>query len=115
VAANKALAAGNVRLTPSTQEPDVKAALTKLRLGEVDAALVYRTDTLAPTSRNVLEGVEFPESAKAVNDYPVVLLKRAPNYPTGLAFVNFLFGDFAQGKLSAAGFQSPGAPTVTTS
>ena len=43
-AAKKALDAAGVTLTPVTLEQDVKAALTKVKLGEVDAALVYRTD-----------------------------------------------------------------------
>ena len=50
-AAKTALAEGGVTLTPVTFEQDVRAALSKVTLGEVDAALVYRTDAashLAP-------------------------------------------------------------------
>ncbi len=46
-AAAKAFAAAGVVPRPDTLEQDVKAALSKVRLGEVDAALVYRTDVLA--------------------------------------------------------------------
>ena len=46
-AAKKALTAAGVTVTPVTQEQDVKAALSKVKLGEVDAALVYRTDARA--------------------------------------------------------------------
>ena len=69
-AAKKALAAADVTITPVTLEQDVKAALSKVKLGEVDAALVYRTDAKAATSD--VDGIEFPESAGAINDYPIV-------------------------------------------
>ena len=72
-AAKKALAAAGVKLTPATEEQDVKAALAKVKLGEVDAALVYRTDVTATPSD--VDGVQFPESAQAVNDYPIEVLK----------------------------------------
>ena len=38
----------------------------------MDAALVYRTDVIAAAAD--VEGIDFPESAKAVNDYPIVAL-----------------------------------------
>jgi molybdate transport system substrate-binding protein len=104
-AAKKALAAGNVRVTPVTQEQDVKAALTKVTLGEVDAALVYRTDAKAAGDK--VTGVEFPESAQAVNDYPIAVLAHAPN-PTGAAaFVQFVLTPPELAVLTAAGFQEP--------
>src|ERR1700759_4836625 len=59
-AAKTALAAGNVKVTPVTYEQDVKSALSKVSLGEVDAALVYRTD--AKASASTVDGIEFPES-----------------------------------------------------
>ncbi|WP_218105424.1 molybdate ABC transporter substrate-binding protein [Micromonospora rhizosphaerae] len=106
-AARKALDAAGTTLTPATLEQDVKGALAKVRLGEVDAALVYRTDARAAASD--LEAVEFPESAGAVNDYPIVVLKRAGN-PTGArAFVDFVRSDAGRAVLTAAGFQAPQA------
>src|SRR6185312_16660742 len=65
-AARTALTAAGVALTPVTLEQDVKGALAKVKLGEVDAALVYRTDARAASAD--VAGVEFPESARAVND-----------------------------------------------
>lgn len=57
-AAATALAAAKVNLTPVSLEQDVKAALSKVTLGEVDAALVYRTDAKAAGS--AVTGIEFP-------------------------------------------------------
>jgi molybdate transport system substrate-binding protein len=104
-AAKKALTAASVKLTPVTLESDVKAALSKVKLGEVDAALVYRTDAKAASS--TVDGVEFPESSGAVNDYPIVVLKHAANKPAAQAFVAYVLSDKGKAVLAAAGFQSP--------
>jgi molybdate transport system substrate-binding protein len=92
-----------VRVTPVTQEQDVKAALAKVKLGEVDAALVYRTDVRAAAAD--VDGVEFPESARAVNDYPIVALRDAPNAAGAAAFVAYVRSAPAQRVLADAGFQ----------
>ncbi|GIF17989.1 molybdate transport system substrate-binding protein [Actinoplanes tereljensis] len=104
-AAKKALAAANVKVTPVTLEQDVKAALSKVKLGEVDAALVYRTDAKAAAAD--VEGIEFPESSGAINDYPIVALKSAPNPSAAAAFVAYVQSGPALDVLVDAGFQKP--------
>ncbi|GIG59943.1 molybdate-binding protein [Longispora fulva] len=104
-AATKALAAANVKVTPVTLEADVKAALTKVRLGEVDAALVYRTDAQAASAD--VEAIEFTASAQAVNEYPIVAIAKAPNSAGAAAFVAYVLSDKAKAILTKAGFQNP--------
>jgi molybdate transport system substrate-binding protein len=104
-AAKKALAAGAVELTPVTLEQDVKGALTKVQLGEVDAALVYRTDAKAASTK--VDGIEFDESAEAINDYPIVVLEDALNQAGGKAFVDLVLSDEGGAVLTEAGFQAP--------
>ena len=104
-AARNALDAASVKLTPVTLETDVKAALSKVKLGEVDAALVYRTDTKAASSD--VDGVEFPESAGAINDYPIVVLKDAPHKVAAKAFVEYVLSAKGKAVLAQAGFQAP--------
>jgi molybdate transport system substrate-binding protein len=104
-AAHKALAISGVQITPVTEEQDVKAALSKVKLGEVDAALVYRTDAKAAASD--VDGIEFPESAGAINDYPIVALKSAPNSSAAAAFVAFVQTEPSLKVLTDAGFQKP--------
>ncbi|MGY3519031.1 molybdate ABC transporter substrate-binding protein [Micromonospora sp. PTRAS2] len=106
-AARTALDAAGVALTPVTLESDVKGALAKVRLGEVDAALVYRTDATAAASQ--VDAVEFPESARAVNDYPIVVLRQAGNPTAARAFVAYVLSDRGRAALTAAGFQPPRA------
>lgn len=104
-AAGTALEAAGVALTPVTLEPDVRAALSRVRLGEVDAALVYHTDVA--TAASGVEGIEFPESASAVNDYPIVVLREAPHRTAGRAFVDHIRSAAGRAALTAAGFQVP--------
>lgn len=104
-AARKALDAGGLDLTPVSYEQDVKAALTKVELKEADAAVVYKTDVKAADGK--VTGVDFPESAKAVNDYPITLLKDAPNADAARAFVELVKSAEGQRVLTGAGFRTP--------
>ncbi|MER6473029.1 molybdate ABC transporter substrate-binding protein [Streptomyces collinus] len=104
-AAQKALDAGDLKLTPVSYEQDVKSALTKVELKEADAAVVYRTDVKAAGDK--VEGVEFPESAKAINDYPIALLKNAENAEAAKAFITLVRSAEGRRVLSEAGFLKP--------
>ncbi|MFF9173604.1 molybdate ABC transporter substrate-binding protein [Streptomyces sp. NPDC014793] len=104
-AAQKALDAGGLKLTPVSYEQDVKSALTKVELKEADAAVVYRTDVKAAGDK--VEGVEFPESAKAVNDYPIALLRNADNAPAAKAFIALVRSAEGRRVLGGAGFLEP--------
>ncbi|MFR9797331.1 molybdate ABC transporter substrate-binding protein [Streptomyces sp. MS06] len=104
-AARKVLDAGGVELTPASYERDVKSALTKVVLKEADAALVYRTDVRAAGDK--VDGVDFPESAEAVNEYPITLLKDAPNPDAAKAFIDLVKSAAGQQVLAASGFSKP--------
>ncbi|MEU8991165.1 molybdate ABC transporter substrate-binding protein [Streptomyces sp. NPDC048558] len=104
-AAQKALEASDLKLTPVSYEQDVKAALTKVELKEADAAVVYKTDVHAAGDK--VEGVEFPESDDAINDYPITLLKDAQNAEAAQAFITLVQSAEGQQVLTAAGFLKP--------
>ena len=104
-AATKVFAAAGIKAAPDTLEQDVKAALGKVQLGEVDAALVYRTDVLA--SGDKVRGIAFAEAAKAVNDYPIAALTEAPNRAAAEAFVAYVLSSEGQRVLADAGFDAP--------
>ena len=98
-------AAAGVTPRPDTQEEDVRAALTKVELGEVDAALVYATDVVA--AGDAVAGIAFPEAEDAVNDYPLCALADAPNPDAAQAFVDLVLSDEGQRALEDAGFRAP--------
>ncbi|GAA1680674.1 molybdate ABC transporter substrate-binding protein [Kribbella yunnanensis] len=103
--ADKVFKAVGLTPQPDSLEQDVKAALTKVSLGEVDAALVYKTDVLA--AKDKVDGIEFPEASKAINEYPIATLRKAPNAVGAKAFVDYVLSDKGKAVLSAAGFGAP--------
>lgn len=99
------LAEAGVEAAPDTLEQDVKSVLTKVRLGEADAGLVYRTDVIA--AGDTVEGIAVAGAGDAVNVYPVAALVGAPNPDAASAFVDFILSDEARAILDGAGFGAP--------
>lgn len=104
-AARRALAAAGVEAAPDTLEPDVAALVTKVGLGEVDAALAYRTDVRA--ARQGVTGIDFPEARAAVNDYLIVGIEGSHSRAGARAFMRCVLGKRGQAVLAEAGFQPP--------
>ncbi len=104
-AAEKIFAAAGITASVDSLEEDVRAALTKVELGEVDAALVYVTDVLA--AGDAVEGIDFPEAEEAVNSYPIVSLAASPNPDAARAFIDFVLSGVGAAALHEAGFRSP--------
>lgn len=104
-AAAKAFEAAGLTPAPDTYERDVTATLTKAVLGEVDAALVYRTDVLS--AGDTVEGITFPEADQARNDYPIAVLAEAPHPEAARSFVDLVLSEVGRDVLAAAGFDQP--------
>ena len=104
-AAEKLLAQEGVTAAPDTLESDVKAVLTKVSLGEVDAALVYRTDV--QSAGDEVEGIDVPGAASVVNRYPIAALAEAADVETAADFVDFVTGGAGREVLAEAGFGAP--------
>lgn len=105
VAAETIFAAAGINPSVDSLEEDVRAALTKVELGEVDAALVYVTDVIS--ARDAVEGIDFPETEEAVNSYPIVVLSVAPNPYAAQAWVDFVLSAVGVAALVESGFRSP--------
>ena len=94
-------------------EENVKGALNKVALGEADAALVYRADVQSAGTK--VHGIDFPESAKAINDYPIATRTKAPQPALAKEFVQLVVSPQRKGALAAAGFEAPDlSPPVAT-
>jgi molybdate transport system substrate-binding protein len=104
-AAERLLSAAGVTAAPDTLEQDARAALNKVELGEVDAALVYATDVLALPQR--VEGIAIPGGDRAVNHYPICVLDDAPNRAAAEAFVDLVLSDAGRRALDDYGFGPP--------
>ena len=101
-AADTALKAGNVSIKPVSEEQNVTAVVTKVAGGDADAGIVYQTDVLA--NKGKIDGVNFAEAAKAVNNYPIAALKASKNAAAAKAFEDFVTGAQGQKILADAGF-----------
>jgi molybdate transport system substrate-binding protein len=104
-AAEKVEKAAAVDIKPVSEEQDVKAVLQKVTTGNADAGLVYKTDVTA--SKGQAQGVDFPQAAQAVNQYPIAVLKNAQNAETAQKWVQFVTGEQGKQVLTAAGFGTP--------
>ncbi|MFJ5227301.1 molybdate ABC transporter substrate-binding protein [Streptomyces sp. NPDC088400] len=99
------LDAQKIKVKPVSEEPNVRAVLSKVELGEADAGIVYKTD--AATATDKVDAVEIPDAQNAIADYPAATLKTSTNSRTAEAFVTWLSGPEAQKILRGAGFQKP--------
>jgi molybdate transport system substrate-binding protein len=73
-AADAALVGEGVTTKPASYEPKVSSAVAKLVAGEVDAAIIYKTDVLANSKK--LKGIEFANREAASTTYQIAQLKK---------------------------------------
>ncbi|MGW7098032.1 molybdate ABC transporter substrate-binding protein [Streptomyces sp. NPDC054838] len=99
------LDAQKIEVKPVSQEPNVRAVLSKVELGEADAGLVYKTDSAKSGDKVV--SVDIPDDQNAVASYPAATLKQSKNGAAAAAFVAWLSTPEAQKILQDAGFQKP--------
>ncbi|MFF3733112.1 molybdate ABC transporter substrate-binding protein [Streptomyces sp. NPDC002476] len=99
------LDAQKLHVRPVSQEPNVRAVLSKVELGEADAGIVYKTD--AESAADTVDAVDIPDAQNAVASYPAATLRQSAHADAAAAFVKWLGGPEAQKILGAAGFQQP--------
>jgi molybdate transport system substrate-binding protein len=100
--AAQALRAAGVHVTPSSYETDVRAALGKVRLGEADAAVVYRSDIVA--AGGAVDGVDIPASLNVTASYPIAVLTGGRNPDAAAAFLALVRSPAGQAVLAEHGF-----------
>lgn len=98
--ARRALDRAGVRPAPDTNEPDVRALLTKIEAGELDAGIVYATDVLRAGG---VEGIDIPDEHNVVATYPIATLTGSGDADAAAAFVAYVLGD-GQDVLAELGF-----------
>ncbi|MET3952203.1 molybdate ABC transporter substrate-binding protein [Arthrobacter sp. UYEF36] len=94
-----------ISLTPVSEESSVTDVLGKVISGEADAGLVYVTDVSA--ARDKVREIPFPESAQAVNTYPIAAVRTSKHKDLGATFIESVLGPDGQQLLRGAGFGTP--------
>jgi molybdate transport system substrate-binding protein len=103
--AREALAKAGVQVRSRSDEPSVKAVVSKVRLGEVDAGIVYVTDAISAGDR--VAAVAIPDEHNVVGSYPIALLGTGGQRDAGEAFVVFVASATGQSILARFGFAAP--------
>jgi molybdate transport system substrate-binding protein len=100
--ARRALASAGVTASLDTNEPDVRALVTKVAAGELDAGIVYATDVT-----DGVEAIEIPVVHAVAAAYSIVVLGASPRQDLAGAFVDFVLSPRGQARLAVHGFEAP--------
>lgn len=101
-AANRLLKLDKVDATPATEEENVKAVLTKVTLGEVDAGLVYVSD--AQAAGDDVAMIATTNASEVVNSDPIAVLTVASDSEAAQDWVDLVLSDQGQRVLKSYGF-----------
>lgn len=103
--ARQALDDAGVTPAVDTEEPDVRALLTKVAEGELDAGIVYETDVVAADGE--VDVVDIPTANNVTARYPIAVLERTDDRELAEAFVAFVASEAGQRVLREHGFGLP--------
>ncbi|MGA2439803.1 MAG: molybdate ABC transporter substrate-binding protein [Tepidisphaeraceae bacterium] len=92
-----------------SQEENVKSVVSKIRLGEADAGVVYVTDVSADAAKDV-QTLSVPDSLNPIASYSIAVVAKAPQARLAEKFEDFVLSDEGQGILHDFNFipASPG-------
>jgi molybdate transport system substrate-binding protein len=93
----------SVRHNVASQEPNVRGLLTKVELGEADAAIVYASDAVAGGKK--VRAVPIPTPYNAIAVYPAAPVAGAPREALARRFLSFLRSAKGQAILKKHGFE----------
>jgi molybdate transport system substrate-binding protein len=88
-----------------SREDNVRQVVSKVQLGEADAAVVYSTDA-TPQVREQLQVLQVPDPLQTLATYPIAVAKGS-NSAGGEAFVTYVLGTNGQATLARWGFLPP--------
>jgi molybdate transport system substrate-binding protein len=103
--AREALTRAGVTVKPVSEAVDVKGVVGPVTLGEADAGIVYATDVEAAGDK--AEGVDIPEESNVSAEYPIGLVRDAPNAAVGKAFIDLVLSAEGRKVLTDHGFIAP--------
>jgi molybdate transport system substrate-binding protein len=90
-----------------SKEDNVRQVVSKVQLGEADAAVVYSTDA-TPQVRDQLQIIQVPDAFQVLAAYPIAVAK-GDNTAGGQAWVSYVLGPDGQATLAKWGFLPPTA------
>jgi molybdate transport system substrate-binding protein len=94
--------AARVQAKVVSRELNVRQLLAKIALGEADAGVVYRSDTVAAKGKVAV--VEIPAELNVTAAYPIAALKAASHPDLARAFIDLVRSPTGVAALREAGF-----------
>ena len=88
-----------------SNETNVNQVVTRVRLGEADAGIVYETD-VTPEVAEEVEMIPIPDALNVVAEYPVAALSEG-EADLAADFIEFLLSDEGQQIMAGWGFGAP--------
>jgi len=101
-AARAALDEAGVSVRPVSEEPDVRAVVQRVALGEADAGIAYATDVAAADDR--VDGTPLPGVSNA---YPAGVVRGSARRDRARAFLDLALSERGRAVLSSYGFLPP--------
>ena len=86
-----------------SEEPNVKAVVTKIQLGEADAGIVYVTDVTEDVSVDISE-IAIADEFNVIASYPVAVTAEAGEPDVAQAFIDYVLSPEGQATLEEFGF-----------
>jgi molybdate transport system substrate-binding protein len=90
-----------------SEEPNPRASLAKVVLGEADGTFVYRSD-ITPEVRDRVKVIEIPSQFNVVADYYIAIVQNGPNPAGAATFIDFVFSAEGQNLLARWSFKPVG-------
>lgn len=84
-------------------EENVRAVLSKVRLGEADAGIVYASDVSGELNSQV-GTIEIPDRLNQVASYPIAPIKNSNQPELAQTFIDLLLSNLGQEIISSFGF-----------
>lgn len=103
--ARRALERARVHVNSRSDEPSVKAIVSKVSLAEVDAGIVYVTDAISAADQ--VDAVPIADEHNVSASYPIVALGRGAHRSGGLAFVDHVRSAAGRAILQRHGLTTP--------
>ena len=86
-----------------SEEANVRAVVTKVQLGEADAAIVYASD-VTPAVAGAVRTLTIPDSFNTIATYPIAVVEDASNLEAARAFIQFVRSPAGQAVLKKWNF-----------
>ncbi len=102
--ARRVLADAGVRPIVDTEEPNVRALLTKVEVSELDVAVVYVTDVEASDE---VDSIPIPDKYNVTAEYPIGVIAGSPDPTRARNFVAFVLSGEGRDILGRHGFALP--------